>query len=549
MEVQQIPIGVIKPSPMNPRKTFDEGGLQELADNIKRQGLLQPITVRPVTDDHDPLMILGYEIVCGERRYRAMKLIAESDDYKVPCIVRVFTDAEAFDAMITENLQRQDVDPVEEAFAFNQLVKRGDRVEDIAMRFGKTARFVTDRIKLNNLIPELLLKLRDGDMAISAAMIISKLDEEKQRTFFERFKNYGTIGKDVAVRYCNEIFQYIANSAWVQDERSDFAGGCGVKCEDCPCNTQNSGCLFYEMKATDTTAKCIDKERFVGKKLAYMMSKIDDKADQIVKAGEPLEFGKIAVVADIASYCNDKEQAKRFVEQVKAKGYEVFNRDDIFDSYSYYDEDDERLQEKLANHEVYHCLNISSFYSGVEVTDRYYHPKKDISGVDNETIQEGVTAMQLAEKYRKTSAKCKQERDVAVSRLFSYDNELVRSDELSEEETEALVAYMLSATEWQFRKDVTDRSERLPMDAYFDYVVNHPDDRHKIMREWLRVQLNRYEENTTHGTKAQESVAGQWKPTELAEIESKYQSSLEKKTAKIVKQLDELGYTTDGKRK
>ena len=161
MEVQQIPIGRVKPSPMNPRKTFDEGGLQELADNIMQQGLLQPITVRPLkSTGTDPFADCEYEIVCGERRYRALLIIAQGkDDYKVPCIVRNLTDDEAFDAMITENLQRLDVDPIEEAFAFSQLVKRGDTTEEIALRFGKSQRFVTDRIKLNNLIPELLMKV------------------------------------------------------------------------------------------------------------------------------------------------------------------------------------------------------------------------------------------------------------------------------------------------------------------------------------------------------------------------------------------------------
>lgn len=77
------------------------------------------------------------------------------------------TDDEAFDAMITENLQRKDVDPIEEAFAFSQLIEKGRTLEDIALRFGKSTRFVFDRVKLNGLIPELKARVRDGEIPIS----------------------------------------------------------------------------------------------------------------------------------------------------------------------------------------------------------------------------------------------------------------------------------------------------------------------------------------------------------------------------------------------
>ena len=548
MEVQQIPIGDIKPSPLNPRKTFDEGALQELADNIRQQGLLQPITVRPITDDTDPLSIGGYEIVCGERRYRALTIIADGNKtYKVPCIIRTLNDAEAFDAMITENLQREDVDPVEEAFAFGQLISRGSSTEDIALRFGKSTRFVNERIKLNNLIPELLLKLKDEHMAISAAMLIAKLSEELQRKFFDRYTNWENITKDLAVRYCNEVFQYIGHSAWSHDERDDFDGGCGVRCAECLFNTINTGCLFYEMKADESTARCTNRDKFLEKKLAYMMSKIEAHADKLVKIGEPLEFGKIAVVSDIASYCNDKAEAEKFINQVKARGYEVFKRDDVFDRYSHYDADDERLQAKLANHEVYHCLNIQSYYSGVDVEERYYEFKKDMEGVDNATIQESATAASLAEKYKKAADKCKEDHAIEISKLFGFDTKGIRNDELSEEETDAMVAYMLRDTDWQFRSELMSVGASLAMDAYYEYVTKHPDDRNKIMREWLRSQLNRF--TSIYGCKAQVSVASQWQGKKLEKLNEAYIANFEKKTAKIAKQLDDMGYTTEGKRK
>ena len=117
-QIQNIATRLIQKSPLNPRKTFDEDGIKELAENIERQGLLQPITVRPV-DFHDEVVDgeavstpTKYEIVCGERRWRAWLHNQQQSPkfpHTIPCIVREMTDEEAFDAMITENLQTQEV--------------------------------------------------------------------------------------------------------------------------------------------------------------------------------------------------------------------------------------------------------------------------------------------------------------------------------------------------------------------------------------------------------------------------------------------------------
>ena len=133
--IQNIPMSEIVPSPRNPRKNFDEEALQELADNIKHQGLLQPITIRPIEwKEEEQSTGVGYtpnkyEIVCGERRWRAVKL---NESETIPCIVRELDDATAYEVMITENLQRKDIDPMEEAFAFAELIKTGKAADEIA---------------------------------------------------------------------------------------------------------------------------------------------------------------------------------------------------------------------------------------------------------------------------------------------------------------------------------------------------------------------------------------------------------------------------------
>jgi ParB family transcriptional regulator, chromosome partitioning protein len=145
--ITMVALADIQPSGFNPRKRFDETSLYELAESIKRQGVLQPITVRPV-DGTD-----RYGIVFGERRYRA-SVIAGRDE--IPAIVTELSDEEAEEMAITENLQRKDVTPVEEAAAYQRLIESGRHtVQTLAQLFGKNENYIRTRLKFTALIPEI----------------------------------------------------------------------------------------------------------------------------------------------------------------------------------------------------------------------------------------------------------------------------------------------------------------------------------------------------------------------------------------------------------
>ena len=259
-EIKNLPVSLIQTSPRNPRKTFDEEKLKELAQNIEEQGLLQPITVRVIKEgetviDEDTGEVINaesqYEIVCGERRFRAWNMLAKkSDKYnEIPCIVREMTDEQAFDAMITENLQRQDVDPVEESIAFSLLLENGNSVDDIALRFGKSTRFVQDRVKLKGLIPELIEMLREDLIPISGAMLLAKLDVDAQKEFYNEEVNGedGVTLSDIK-DYIDDLFCVIDKSQFFsEDNFSDSI----PSCSGCINNTANHGCLFYEMKGKE----------------------------------------------------------------------------------------------------------------------------------------------------------------------------------------------------------------------------------------------------------------------------------------------------------
>lgn len=179
-EFKNVKIADLVSSEMNPRKTFSEDSLKELSNSIFEKGVLQPIVVRPVGKK--------FEIVCGERRYRAAKMAALKE---IPAMIRQLDDEAAFDLMITENLQREDVQPMEEAAAFAELLKRNNDYAAIAVRFGKSEVYVRLRVKLNELIPEFKIMLDKEIISISIAQEISKYQDYLQKEIFEsQFSDY-----------------------------------------------------------------------------------------------------------------------------------------------------------------------------------------------------------------------------------------------------------------------------------------------------------------------------------------------------------------------
>lgn len=371
MDYQVLPVEKVKLSPMNPRKTIDEGAIAELAENIEAQGLIQPITVRPIayTDeviDGELISIPSvYEIVCGERRYRAFCRL--NDKHKsgkfaqIPAIIRVMNDDEAFDAMITENLQRKDVEPLEEAFAFEQLIKKGNSVEEVALRFGKSIRFVQDRVKLNLLIPQLRLELKSGNMPLNCAMLIAKLDAEKQLKYYDTYKKqYTGFTKQNAMSFIEQEFRLLIGVLWEKYEDGkykDFEGSCGCRCSECQFNSANESCLFHEFN-NYKDGKCTRVDRFNAKRISFIEQVLKDKEAEFVKKGEPIVKGKtiIGVCKPNVADAKTKAEHQQILDICSKLNLEVVNPYKYFLHMSYGSE--EQIQEKLEKGLVYRCLII-----------------------------------------------------------------------------------------------------------------------------------------------------------------------------------------------
>src|SRR4051812_38349679 len=124
----QVSLGAITPSPTNPRKRFDDGGMADLTASVREAGVQSPILLRPMFDADDG-ELLRYEIVCGERRFRAATAAGLT---VIPAIVREMDDGDAYQAQIIENLQREDLGPMEEAESYVVLSRNGIAIVDIA---------------------------------------------------------------------------------------------------------------------------------------------------------------------------------------------------------------------------------------------------------------------------------------------------------------------------------------------------------------------------------------------------------------------------------
>lgn len=170
-EIKMVKIDELRSNPYQPRKVFDETALQELAASIKEHGVFQPIIIKK--------SIKGYEIIAGERRVKASKLAGLDE---IPAIIRDFSDDEMMEIALLENLQRENLNAIEEANAYKKLLETLELTqEQLSNRLGKSRSHITNMIGLLNLPEEVQKLLSSKEISAGHARIISKLENEEQQ--------------------------------------------------------------------------------------------------------------------------------------------------------------------------------------------------------------------------------------------------------------------------------------------------------------------------------------------------------------------------------
>jgi ParB family chromosome partitioning protein len=189
-EYRNLPLAQLQESPTNPRRRFDERGLNELAESFKSQGVLQPLLVRSIDDEQ-------YEVVAGARRLRAAKLAELSD---VPVRVVELTDAAVRESQLTENLLREDVHPYEEAIALKGILQLEGAQYDVASlsaRLGKSQSYITQRMRLTELHPSIAEAFLADRIGVGHALEIAKLPQDQQEKAFDAaFRTVWNSGKE-----------------------------------------------------------------------------------------------------------------------------------------------------------------------------------------------------------------------------------------------------------------------------------------------------------------------------------------------------------------
>ena len=183
-----LKISDIRPNPYQPRKIFDETALKELSDSIKERGVFQPILVRK--------SLKGYELIAGERRLKASKLAGLKE---IPAIVLDFNDTDMMEVSLLENVQREDLTPIEEAQAYSQIIQKLDYTqEELAKRIGKSRVYITNTLRLLRLPTKVQELVNDGKLSYGhARALLGISDEEKILELANRVVNEGLTVRDI----------------------------------------------------------------------------------------------------------------------------------------------------------------------------------------------------------------------------------------------------------------------------------------------------------------------------------------------------------------
>jgi len=191
-EFKIVQIKDIQKNPYQPRKEFSEEKIQELAQSIKENGLIQPIIVRKSP-------VLGYEILAGERRYRASIVAGLSE---VPVIVKQLSDQDMMLHSIIENLQRENLNPIEEAKAYQSLIDKGFTHTEIAEKMGKSRPYITNLVRLLGLPKHILTEVESGKLSQAHARLLIQLSSDKQDKLLNRIQT-----ENLSVRQVEQILQ------------------------------------------------------------------------------------------------------------------------------------------------------------------------------------------------------------------------------------------------------------------------------------------------------------------------------------------------------
>lgn len=461
MEVQELKLSAIKADPKQPRKTFDMKALELLSENIAEVGVLQPITVRPAKS--------GHIIVMGERRYRASKLAKLKT---IPCIVRDFDSDMINEVQIIENIQRENVEPMEEADAIAFLLQRYT-ADEISKRLGRTTRFIHGRLKLANLIEGFRKFVATKEMTLSLGISVASFPVEQQEEMLEGMGE--SFSSHQVKSSVNKLIYDLEKAPFDLDDEKlvEKAGAC---CK-CPFNTMNQGFLFGEEKQICTRASC-----FTNKKSKHLLNII-----------EKSKRTKTLLIGNFDSRQADSEENLLFISILEEQGIKTVYRNEldfirepveptletVKEQYKYYSWEDEEYLQELGEQidtfkekkDAYEKASKDGYKTALFINTGNYGSSralvKKIEETEKTTESVPLTNKKMSEctpkeKIAKIEKKAARKEELASHREFAEISETIKASdymkitkELTKDEMVAFcISFYENTIEWQLKENV-----------------------------------------------------------------------------------------------
>lgn len=383
--IRYVELSQIEPSPFNPRTTFDKTALEELANSILIQGVLQPITLRLVGSNK-------YQIVCGERRYRACLLLNLKT---VPAIVRVdISDEVAEEIAMIENLQREDLTELEETRAYNFLIcKRQYDIKSLVLKLGKSETYIRNRLSLLNLIDEITEMLKEGIINFTLALELSRYSAGIQQDIFN--KQFGVDVWDCWLKYSvKEIKEKIENNYCTKLSDYNFDKS---DCLTCHFNSAIDT-LFPEDR---TCANCRNRECLQRKNTAFLV----EKTTNLLRDNSTLKICRLPYDSEndatkelqTLGFAIFEKYVRQYPSEPQKPEREDYEEDSEYqEALTDYENEVEEytdkmliIEEQFANGKIERCLKINSR----DVVLAYFDiPKEVTPETEQETAVEQLTA-------------------------------------------------------------------------------------------------------------------------------------------------------------
>lgn len=544
MQIKDIKVSEIAPSALNPRKTFDEAELKELAASIEANGLIQPVTIRKFNGEDGK----KYEIVCGERRFRAVSLLGKET---IQAVVKELDDKQAFACMVIENLQRKDIDPMEEAQALKHLYNKGEvSVKEIAKMLGKSQSFVINRIQLNNIIPEFVTLMRDGLLNLVHLQVISNLRKDQQKMLLElRFQpshierwESKTPKVETLKAWIDESVMGLLTSAHFSPEDETYTSckekaGC-LSCKGCKFCTATFPSRFKETE----TPRCMNIELYRLKNQEAVLRKAKESGLPLVYAGSKEDNATIIEAAGAMLLYPQPLGSREYLVEPEEPQRENFADEDKFNTrYQSYERVKGVFDDNIKAGMVIKVFEVS-YHGNVSGEVKYlYNVKADENGEADRIQAAQASRLTQVRTQLRTVEEKKQEDRVERQRAFiesttDYAEKAGAVDDVEENVFLALLASRLPA---QFRNTIgLDLESGADVKDSFDKLNSH---KSVIIREFIRMMLSDKQVCYSQGfARLLDLTMAHTYASDVAEIDNSLAAEYEKKCQEYQKTIAEL---------